>query len=195
MKNLTSIVSGISLMLLVTACGGGGDDAPAAATTGATAPTTTAPTTTTPGIAAPVVTTEISAQLSSLAGTWVGCSAEGTSSERESIVFTQLSADTFSAVSTSTKFSGPGCAGAVTRTSSASGMLTFSGTKTIGAESVNKFIFTQAGSAPQKDVALVKGSNPVTLTFGKDAQDGGVMDSDGYPTTLQGNGSGTFTKQ
>ncbi len=191
MKKFILLASYLSVATLLASCGGGGDDAPAAA---AAAP---APTSATP---APVTTTPVaavgsSAQLSSFAGTWVGCFSEGTTSERETLVFTQQGADTFSAASSATHYASTGCAGAVTRTSSESGTVTFTGTKSIGTDTVNKFIFTKAGSPPSKNVALVSGTNPVTLTFGKEAQDGGVLDAEGYPTTLQSSTSGTFTKQ
>ena len=61
--------------------------------------------------------------------------------------------------------------------------MVFSGTKTIGADIVDKGIVT-SGSAVSKQVFLVKGSSPVTLTTGRQASDGGAVDSDGYPTTL-----------
>jgi len=176
MKKLT-LVSGLLALALLASCGGGGDDAPAAAST------------------TPDATPGSSAQLSSFAGTWVGCFSEGTTSERETLVFTQQGADTFSAVSTGAHYAGAGCTGTVTSTSSESGTVTFTGTKTIGADTVNKFIFTASGSQPTKNVALVQGTNPVTLTFGKEVQDGGVLDAEGYPTTLESTTTGSFSKQ
>jgi len=196
MKTLISIISAVSALALLASCGGGGDDAPAVAAAAPTPTSTTpAPGTTTPVTTTPIVTPGSSAQLSSFAGTWVGCFSEGTTSERETLVFTQQSADTFSAASTAAHYAGAGCTGTVTRTSSESGTVTFTGTKTIGADTVNKFIFTKPGSPPSKNVALVKGTNPVTLTFGKDAENGGVLDAEGYPTTLESNTTGSFSKQ
>lgn len=169
MKKLISLVLSLSVAGLMTACGGG-DDGPA--TTAATVGS--------------------SGQLSSFAGTYVGCFAGGTTSEKETLVFTQLTTDSFSAASSTNKYAGAACAGAVTGTSSESGTASFTGTKTIGAETVNKFIYTPAGKTPTKQVALLKGSNPVTLTFGKGANDGGAVDADGYPTTFENT---SFTKQ
>ena len=169
MKNLMSLVLSVSAAVLMTACGGG-DDGPA--TTAATVGS--------------------SAQLASFAGTFGGCFADGTKSEKETLVFTQLTADTFTVASSSNKYATAGCAGAVTGTSSESGTVSFNGTKTIGAETVNKLTFTPTGKTPIKQVALIKGSNPITLTFGRGANDGGVVDSEGYPTTFESN---SFTKQ
>ena len=169
MKKLMSIVLSLSVAGLMTACGGG-DDGPAP--TGATVGS--------------------NAQLVSFAGTYMGCFAGGTTSEKETLVFTQQTADTFSVASSSNKYAAAGCAGAVTGTSNETGTASFTGTKTIGAETVNKFTFTKAGSTPSKQVALIKGSNPVTLTFGKGANDGGAVDSEGYPTTFE---NSSFTKQ
>ena len=142
MKKLMSLVLSLSAAVLMTSCGGG-DDGPA---------------TTAPGTSTPDATVGSSAQLSSFAGTYIGCFSSGTtSSEKETLVFNQQSADTFSFAGTNANYAAAGCAGAVTGTKSSSGTFTFTGTKTIGAETVNKIIVTEAGKAPFKQVALLKG--------------------------------------
>ena len=177
MNTLRCIVSSLAVAGFLTACGGGSDDIkPAGSTT-----TTTTTTTVTAGDA------------SRYAGTWVGCFSEGpTTSSRQTLVLTQQGANSLSGASTETAFAAPSCGGTAGVTKTSSGTIAFAGTKTIGADTVDKATITFPGKPPQKQVLLVKGTAPAMLFFGKEPGDGGTLDADGYPTTLESNG---LTKQ
>ena len=172
MKKLISLVSGMLVVALLAACGGGGDDGPATATPSTT--TTTPTTTTTTAAAAKYV------------GTWVGCFPNGTNaSSRETLVLTQQGPDGLSAASTETNFAAASCGGAAGTTKTNSATAALAGTKTIGTDTVDKGIVTQKDRPPQKQVLLVKGTAPAMLFFGKQSEDGGTVDAEGYPTTLE----------
>ena len=177
---LISIVSSMTLLVLLASCGGGSDDpAPAAsATTPATTPTTPAP--------APTETAL------KYAGTWVGCFPNGAASSRETLVITQLTPAVLSATSTETNYAAASCAGAAGTTKTNPSTFTVDGSKTIGTDTVDKVTITQPGRPAQKQVVLAKGTAPVMLFVGKQAADGGAVDAEGYPTTLEPLG---FTKQ
>lgn len=176
---LISIVSSMTLLVLLASCGGGSDDpAPTASTTPGTTPTTPA---TTP--------TETALKY---AGTWVGCFPNGAASSRETLVITQSTATVLSATSTETNYAAASCAGAAGTTRTNPSTFTVDGSKTIGTDTVDKVTITQPGRPAQKQVVLVKGTAPVMLFVGKQASDGGVVDAEGYPTTLEPLG---FTKQ
>ena len=179
MKKLISLVSGMSVVALLAACGGGGDDGPATATPSTT--TTTPATTTTTTAAAKYV------------GTWVGCFPNGTNaSSRETLVLTQQGPDSLSGATTKTNFAAASCGGAAGITKTDSSTVALAGTKTIGADTVDKGILTQKDQPPQKQVLLVKGTAPAMLFSGKGPEDGGTVDAEGYPTTLQSLG---YSKQ
>ena len=179
MKKLISLVSSISVVALLAACGGGGDDGLATATPSTT--TTTPATTTTTGAAAKYV------------GTWVGCFPNGTNaSTRETLVLTQQGPDSLSTASTETSFAAASCGGAAGTTKTSSDTAALAGTKTIGTDTVDKVIVTQKDRPPQKQVLLVKGTAPAMLFVGKGLADGGTVDAEGYPTTLDSLG---FSKQ
>lgn len=174
MNSIIRFVPALAVLALVTACGGGGGSSDATAT-----PSTTTPTPT------PVVATDSSRY----AGTWALCRSSGaTSSERETLAFTATSATTLAFTETNTAFASLNCAGAAGTTKTNTGTASFTGTKTVGTDTVDKVIVTQ-GTQTQKQIVLVTAT---TLRTGKAAEDGGVVDADGYPTTLETN---AFTKQ
>jgi hypothetical protein len=171
MKTLSCIVSSLAVAGLLTACGGGSDD-PAPAGTSTTTTTTTTTPTTSAGTAAKYV------------GTWGGCFSTGAATSRkETLVITQQGAETASFAFTETNYAQLACAGAAGTTSTDSGTVAFTGTKTIGTDTVDQANVTQ-GNGTQKQVFLVSGT---TLKFGKQAGDGGTVDANGYPTTFDTN--------
>jgi hypothetical protein len=173
MKNLILTLSGLSVAVLLAACGGGGgvDDSAAAASATATVTATA-----TPG----------GVDATRYAGAWGSCSSIGNgASEQESIVITATSASSFDFIDTTTSYAAPGCAGAAGAiTKSTSGTVVFTGTKTVATDTVDAGILTQ-GTDSRKQIFL---ATATTITTGRMAQDGGVLDADGYPTTLDPNG-------
>lgn len=180
MKLMTCLVSSLALTGLLTACGGGSDDpAPAGSSTTTAPPATTTPST-------PTTSAGTAAKY---AGTWGGCFSTGaTTSRRETLVLTQTGPETASFAFSETNYAQLACAGAAGTTSADSGTVTFVGTKTIGADTVDMANITQ-GTAIQKQVFLLSGTS---LKFGKQAGDGGALDANGYPTTYETN---PLTKQ
>jgi hypothetical protein len=163
---------------LLGACGGGGDST---ATTSSTASGTTESTGNTTGTtpaAAPSVADKY-------AGTWAACFPEGTGSSRETVTLTKTSDTSAGFTFAGSGFASTNCSGTATNSESASGNIVWAGTKTIGADTVDKGIVTE-GTPPQteKQVFLVRGTAPVTLVTGRIAEDGGTVDADGYPNAL-----------
>ncbi|HKB54708.1 MAG TPA: hypothetical protein VKD22_11965, partial [Ramlibacter sp.] len=123
--------------------------------------------------------------------TWAACipNGSGTGSHLETIVFAKTgdTSGTFTLTrldyAAAENLALAGCTGAFT-TSTSSGTLQFTGTKTIGADTVDEAIQTEGTNPPEKQVFLVKDTAPVTLTTGVLASDGGPVDANGYPTTL-----------
>ena len=188
MKNLISLASSLSVVVLLAACGGG-DDGPAAATSTTTTSTTTTttPTTTT----TTTTTTPAPGDASRYVGTWSSCNSTGAStSRRETIVITATGASTLAFTFTETNFSAAACTGSAgTPSVGTTGTVAFTGTtKTVGTSTVDKGSVTE-GTRVQKQIFLVTAT---TLVTGKTAGDGGTVDADGYPNTLE---SGGLTKQ
>ena len=164
MKTLISTISAVSALVLVVSCGGGGD-APASTPTTPTAPTTT---TTSADVADKYV------------GTWGGCLLEGSVYQRESLAFSKQNATTVAFTFNGSQFAAADCNGAALATTADSGTVVFGGTKTIGTSTVDKGIVIRA-TTESKQVFL---ATATTLIFGRSARDGGPVDADGYPTTL-----------
>jgi hypothetical protein len=171
MKKLT-LVSGVLALALLASCGGGGS--------GGGSVDTTAPASgydQTAGVTA--------GDASRYAGTWVACNSTGaTTSEREVVVLTATGANTVSFSDTSSVYSGVNCTGSVGSSSSKTGTLAFAGTKTVGTDTVDKGLMTRDG-VQKKNIFLVTAT---TLKTGRAAEDGGTLDADGYPNTLDTNG-------
>jgi hypothetical protein len=124
---------------------------------------------------------------SKYAGTWTGCEPQQpTTSKRLTIVYTPQAADMFAFSGAEVQYAAPACAGAAGSTDAFAGTATLTGTKIIGAETVDKVTLAQIGAPAEQQVYLLKGtgSNTVTLQFGLEARDGGGLDAEGYPNTL-----------
>ena len=171
MKKLP-LVSGLLALALLASCGGGGS--------GGGSVNTTVPASgydQTPGTAA--------GDASRYAGTWISCNSTGTTtSEREVVVLTATGTNTISFSDTSSAYSGVNCTGSVGSSSSKTGTLAFAGTKTVGTDTVDKGLMTRDG-VQKKNIFLVTAT---TLRSGRAAEDGGTLDADGYPNTLDTNG-------
>lgn len=163
MNRLTVLLSACALTL-ATACGGGGD--------------TTATTTTT--TATPSDTTATASAVDKYVGSWSGCFARGTGSGRETLTITKTGETTGSFTFSGSAYASADCSGASTGSETGSGTATFKGTKTIGADTVDKIDSLEA-SVVEKQVLLIKNGQ---LVSGVSAADGGSVDSEGYPNTL-----------
>jgi hypothetical protein len=164
MKNLNCVFPGLALAALLTACGGSDDNGGGGA------------------------------GLDKYLGSWTQCvSTGGTSSERETLLITQGTGGNLAFTDNTTAYAGSGCTGTITSAVAATGTLAFTGTKTIGGETVDKAIIS--AGAPEKQVLLVRGAGTAnaTLTPGLTASEGGVLDADGYPTALSA--TAVFSKQ
>jgi hypothetical protein len=172
MKNLILTLSGLSVAVLLAACGGGGasssvDDSAAVAATAAAA-------------------TPAGVDATRYAGSWGSCSSTGNgASETEAFVITATSTDSFAFNDTTTSYASADCSGAAGAiTGSTSGTFVFSGTKILGTDTVDEGILTQGTNAPQKQILL---ATATTIRTGRMVQDGGTLDADGYPNTLDTN--------
>lgn len=173
MKNRILALAALSVATMLTACGGGGDGNPASTT--AQASSAEASTTT---------TTTMTTTAAKYAGTWGGCFATGAATSRqETLVIVQQGSDSASFSFTEVNYDALACAGAAGTTSTDAGTIAFSGSMTIGADTVDKGIVTQTNGV-QKQVFL---ATETTLTFGRQPGDGGAVDADGYPTTFDTN--------
>lgn len=172
MKKLLSLGSSLAVVFFLASCGGGGDDGPAPATS------TTTTTTPAPGDASRYV------------GTWSACVSTGASTSRkETVVITATGPSTLAFTQSETNFAAAGCAGTAGTPSTSSGTVAFTGTtKTVGTSTVDKGTVTE-GTTVQKQIFLVTAT---TLNSGKSVADGGTVDADGYPNSLD---SGVLTKQ
>lgn len=169
MRKMISLAPSLALAVLLGACGGGG---------GGTGSGTTGLGTVTAGDASRYV------------GTWSSCSSTGTStSERDTVVITATGASTLAFTDSQTSFSAAGCTGTAGTPTSSTGTVVFTGTtKTVGSSTVDKATITQ-GTSVNKQIFLVTAT---TLNTGRQAGDGGTVDADGYPNTLD---SQVLTKQ
>lgn len=164
--------AGVLALAFLAGCGGGGDSSTAADTGGTGGTGGTTPT-----------------AADKYVGTWSGCfsSGSGTGSHRESVTITRTGDASASFVFTGSDYAAAGCTGTPTATDTGSGTIALSGTKTIGTDTVDKGVITDSGKPAEKQVFLVKGTGPITLSTGRGVNDGGTLDADGYPTTLDTN--------
>jgi len=176
MTKFISVVSSVTFLAFLASCGGGGDGP--AATTAATTTTTPTPTALAAGDASRYV------------GTWSVCTSTGASTSRkETTVITATGPSSLNFTDTEINFAAAGCTGTAGAPSTSAGTVVFNGTtKTVGTSTVDKGTTTQ-GTTVQKQIFLVTAT---TLNSGKTVADGGTVDADGYPNSLD---SGVLTKQ
>lgn len=156
MKKLT-LVSGLLALALLASCGGGGSGGDQSS-----------------GV--------VAGDATRYAGTWVSCDAtSGTTSDRDVVVITATGSNTFSFNESSAVYATANCTGPVTSTrSGTTGTVVFAGTKTVGTDTVDKGIVTDA-SGQRNQIFLVTATS---LRSGRRAEDGGTLDAEGYPNTL-----------
>jgi len=165
MKHRLLMIASCLVPGLIAACGGGGGSAgnPASGGTGGT----------------------VAAAIDKYVGTWSACIADtSTTSHQESLTIARSTDASANFTMTDVRFAGTTCSGSVLATSTQTGTLVLTGTKTIGTDTVDEAIISAGSNAPQQQVLLVKGTAPAALTTGVSASDGGPVDANGYPTTL-----------
>jgi hypothetical protein len=158
MKKLL-IVASVSALALLAGCGGGDGDGDGDG-----------------GMAGPIQTVD------KYVGKWSSCFAIETGFEKDTFSLNKVN-DTKGVIFDSrATYRFPDCSGTATILKASIGTLVLNGTTTIGGDTVDKALITESGYPPdQKQVFLIRGTGPVTLTSGRM---GGPIDADGYPTTL-----------
>jgi hypothetical protein len=164
---LSSLFTLVAVTATLAACGGGGDSAA-------------------PAVALPANTAD------KYIGSWGSCGVStgapnGVLSTRLEFVFTKTSETVLTMSLNGARFTAANCEGDVesTFTGIAIGTVTLNGTKTVGADTVDRLNFVSvAKDIPQfdgsfKDIGLVSGN---TLKLG--VRSGASLDADGYPTAL-----------
>lgn len=119
-------------------------------------------------------------------GTWAMCRQTGTATwEKETLVITAATTPNTLAFNDSTAaYFNASCTGAFGTPQLDSGTISnFNGTKLIGFDTVDR-VFIGNGGLGQKQILVIRTTNPLTLATGVTASDGGTLDADGYPTTL-----------
>jgi hypothetical protein len=154
MKSLNCVISSLALAAMLTACGGSADSVN--------------------GV-----------NLTKYLGSWIQCSSTGpATSQAETLTISQGEGDLLAFADSTTSYASAGCTGTVTVTVGVTGSLLFTGTTTIGGQSVDKVIITENGPQMQVLLVLGEGTATATLTPGIPASAGGMVDSEGYPTAL-----------
>ncbi|MCY7317746.1 MAG: hypothetical protein LH617_03275, partial [Ramlibacter sp.] len=106
------------------------------------------------------------------------CFIEGTGSARDTFTIAKTGTITASTTGTDTIYASTNCSGTPTSSKATSGStFTFRGTKILGADTVDKIEDSKLG----KQVVVIKNGQ---LYTGREVRDGGSVDSEGYPTSL-----------
>lgn len=121
-------------------------------------------------------------------GTWTACFTTGTSSDRETFTISKTGTTTASITGTDNRFASTNCTGTVTSTGTQSNTATWRDTKTLGTDTVDKIDLIEQGVLVKSVVVIKNGQ----LYTGRDVRDGGSVDSEGYPTSLD---SVPYTRQ
>lgn len=118
-------------------------------------------------------------------GAWTMCTSTGaTTSRKETLVFVRGTAiNTLDFTQSTTNHFAPACAGVFGTPLIESDTVSFNGTKLIGFDLVDR-VFVGNGGLGEKQVLVIRTTHPLTLFTGRTSPDGGTLDSDGYPTTL-----------
>jgi hypothetical protein len=120
-------------------------------------------------------------------GTWVLCRPTGSmGSEREDLTLVKASDTMVDFSSTNTAFATTDCSGAQTGSQTDSGTATFVGSEALGTDTVDKIDIVQNGT-PSKQVVVIRADGK--FYSGVDVSSGGPVDANGYPTTLEADGS------
>jgi hypothetical protein len=155
MKNLICVCSGLVLAVVMTACGGGYSTSNAAG--------------------------------DKYIGTWARCTAtaDPTRWEKETLsISAGTTADTLAFSDITAVYFTADCTGAFGTPQVDTGTISsFAGTKVIGFDTVDQ-VFIGNGGLGQKQIMVIRTTNPLTLFTGRTAGDGGTLDANGYPTTL-----------
>lgn len=178
---LSTLFSLVAITATLAACGGGGDSAPALGTP-APAPAGT-PGPAPAGAPAGPATSNTADVVDKYVGTWISCvpDAVGTRSNKNTTVITKSSATSMVLNYKFENFTNATCSGTATGTPmTARDRNDFIGTKTIGADTVDKFEQTDLlNSLPvYKQILLIKGNK---FIFGAGFA---AKDADGYPVAL-----------
>jgi len=153
MKNQSLIAAAVSALALLAACGGNDDS------TGSSA-----------------------AGIDRYVGTWSSCYATATGFEKDTFQLKRVSDTQGVIFDGKIAYQFADCSGTGTPLKASIGTLVFSGTTTIGGVTVDRALISESGFPPdQKQVYLVQGTAPATLTSGRMQ---GPVDADGYPATL-----------
>ncbi len=156
MKNLICVIPGLALAALLSACGGGGDSDFAG---------------------------------DKYIGTWAMCTSTATGIgiptwEKETLSITAgTTPNTLAFASSNATYFNAECTGAFGTPQLESGTVTFNGTKVIGFDTVDR-VFIASGGLGEKQVLVIRTTNPLTLLTGRSSGEGGTLDSEGYPNTL-----------
>jgi hypothetical protein len=177
---LNTLFSLVAVAATLAACGGGGADSPVPVAGSVAAP--------------PASTAD------KYVGSWTSCgvstgATNGVLSTRLDYVFTKTSETVLTMSLNGARFKAANCAGDAdsTFTGLATGTVTLNGSKTVGADTVDRLNFVSvAKDIPEldgsfKDIGLVSGNK---LKLGARIDTG--LDTDGYPTALS---VGVFIKQ
>lgn len=180
MKDLIRTVSVVSaLAFVVASCGGGDSPATEPATTSPPASTTT-----------PAADTVAANDASRYVGTWVRCVSTGpATSEMERVVIAASGTNTFSFTETNAAYSRAGCAGVAGSVRTDTGTVALNGTKIIGTITADKGLMISGTLPPEKQLFVATSSS---LGTGRPVREGGTVDSEGYPDTLD---DAVFTRQ
>ena len=163
------LLAGALLLVLVAGCGGSDDDGQAVTTT------TTTTTTTTSG------STSQSTTMALYAGTWTVCSQEQGGSRREALQVNRTGDTTGTFSFTAQFFASTDCTGTAQRTETGSGTIVLVGKGSVGGEVVDKAQITE-DNVTDKEILAVRADGK--LYVGRDAESGGALDTEGYPTSF-----------
>jgi len=168
-----ALLAGAATLAVLAACGGGGGGGDGTTLGGSTDGSTGG--------------TTASAVVDKYVGTWVLCRGTGSmGSEREDLTLVKASDTTVNFSSTDAGYASTDCSGAVTTSQTDTGTATFVGSETLGADTVDKIDIVQNGSTIRQ-VIVIRADGK--FYSGVDAGSGGPVDANGYPTTLETEGS------
>lgn len=135
-------------------------------------------------------TTTQAAVVDKYIGTWVStCDNTGPgSSRRESLTLKKASATSVTFTDTQTNYASGDCSGNSTGTQTNTGTANWVGTKTASGQTVDEIDIAQDGKAGlMKQIVVIEADGK--FYSGVQASDGGTVDANGYPNTLQPTGS------